>query len=299
VPGKSCHSPFREDKNPSFSIYDEGRRWKDFSTGEGGDVIDFIERAVDSDASKAITIARELAGITETAAVPAARTTPKLHLQRLRSGTPADDISVARSRRIHPGAVSLGASLGTIKYGKVCGYDCWILTDSALKIAEARRIDGKPFPAHDGLPERKAHTLRGSSKSWPAGVAVLVGKPDFRAIMFVEGGPDYLAALHLAIDVGDVLPVAMLGRGAGAKIDPAALSLLAGRAVYIYPHADPDGGGAASARTWAAQLHNAGCVVRIFNFAGLKRKDGKPVKDLNDAVLIADEHRAELHALLP
>ena len=35
-PGQSCRSPFREDRNPSFSIYDGGHRWKDRGTGLGG-----------------------------------------------------------------------------------------------------------------------------------------------------------------------------------------------------------------------------------------------------------------------
>ena len=36
-PGRSCRSPFREDHNPSFSIYDSGHLWKDHGTGLGGD----------------------------------------------------------------------------------------------------------------------------------------------------------------------------------------------------------------------------------------------------------------------
>jgi hypothetical protein len=36
-PARSCRSPFREDRNPSFSIYDGGRKWKDHATGEGGE----------------------------------------------------------------------------------------------------------------------------------------------------------------------------------------------------------------------------------------------------------------------
>jgi len=44
-----CHSPFREDKNPSFSIYGDDRRWKDHATGEGGDVIDFAMAACNVD----------------------------------------------------------------------------------------------------------------------------------------------------------------------------------------------------------------------------------------------------------
>jgi 5S rRNA maturation endonuclease (ribonuclease M5) len=39
------HSPFRDDRNPSFSISQQGRKWKDFSSDEGGDCIDFYQRA--------------------------------------------------------------------------------------------------------------------------------------------------------------------------------------------------------------------------------------------------------------
>ena len=46
-PSLSCRAPFRPDKSPSFSVYDDGRRWKDHGTGEGGDVIDFIANAFD------------------------------------------------------------------------------------------------------------------------------------------------------------------------------------------------------------------------------------------------------------
>lgn len=39
------HSPFRDDSNPSFSISQQGRKWKDFSSDEGGDVLDFYQKA--------------------------------------------------------------------------------------------------------------------------------------------------------------------------------------------------------------------------------------------------------------
>jgi hypothetical protein len=34
--GNPVSSPFRDDRDPSFSIYDEGRRWKDHGTGDHG-----------------------------------------------------------------------------------------------------------------------------------------------------------------------------------------------------------------------------------------------------------------------
>jgi 5S rRNA maturation endonuclease (ribonuclease M5) len=39
------HSPFRDDSNPSFSISQQGRKWKDFSSDEGGDCLDFWMKA--------------------------------------------------------------------------------------------------------------------------------------------------------------------------------------------------------------------------------------------------------------
>ncbi len=41
-PGKSCKAPHREDRSPSFSVYDEGRKFNDFGTGEKGDVVAFL-----------------------------------------------------------------------------------------------------------------------------------------------------------------------------------------------------------------------------------------------------------------
>lgn len=41
----SCKSPFRQDRNASFSVFDDGRKWKDHATGEYGDIVDFIAKA--------------------------------------------------------------------------------------------------------------------------------------------------------------------------------------------------------------------------------------------------------------
>ncbi len=43
--GRSCRSPFREDRHASFSVFADGRAWKDFTTGEAGDAVDFIAKA--------------------------------------------------------------------------------------------------------------------------------------------------------------------------------------------------------------------------------------------------------------
>jgi hypothetical protein len=47
-------SPLRDDdRSPSFSIYDQGRRWKDHATGQGGDSFDFYQAFKQMDAKRA------------------------------------------------------------------------------------------------------------------------------------------------------------------------------------------------------------------------------------------------------
>ena len=313
LPGQarvSCRSPFRPERQPSFSIYDSGRQWKDHGTGEGGDAIDFLARACHLDVAEATRRFLVLAGVTLNSGFPPAarrsagshsRPATKLQLPPLHQGSPAELQAVARHRHLSTQAVSLAQSLRTLAFGNVCGHPCWILGDEAGRLAEARRLDGRPFPAQGPLGERKAHTLRGSRKDWPCGTAVLRRHPSCRIVMLVEGGPDYLAALHLllALDRWDILPIALLGRSTGTRLCPQALALLAGRHVRLYPHADADGGGTHAAQGWAQQLHQHGCTCDFFNFTALHQTDGTPVKDLNDAVLTRSDQLPELAALLP
>ncbi len=282
-----CRSPFRPDKTPSFSIYDGGRRWKDFASGAHGDVIDFIAAARQVDVREATRLFLELAGVprkTSAPPPPRAQQQPCLPVPR-DTGTAEMRQQVADTRQLAPDAVSLALGLHTLTFGTVRGFPCWILTDDEGRIAEARRMDGLPFPAEGTLGQRKAHTLPGSRKSWPVGVAALRRLPNIRTLLLVEGGPDYLAALHFAVtlDQWDVLPVAMLGRGT-TTIDPEAVELMRGCRVRVYAHRDADGGGLASARAWASQLASqGGCEVDIYQFDDeLQRTDGRPVTDLND-----------------
>jgi len=43
--GKPGKSPFREDHNASFSVSEDKRLWNDFTTGKGGDPMDFLQEA--------------------------------------------------------------------------------------------------------------------------------------------------------------------------------------------------------------------------------------------------------------
>jgi hypothetical protein len=62
APGKSCKSPFREDQHASFSVYEEGRKFKDHGDGAQGDVIDFLALARRCPMEEALAVARERIG---------------------------------------------------------------------------------------------------------------------------------------------------------------------------------------------------------------------------------------------
>jgi len=57
------HSPFREDKNPSLSIFGDGRRWKDHGSGDGGSVVDFVATAKNIPGRKAVREVLRLADL--------------------------------------------------------------------------------------------------------------------------------------------------------------------------------------------------------------------------------------------
>ena len=56
-------SPFRDERHPSFSVYDEGRRWRDHGTGDHGDSFDFYQHATGKSAKDAFVEFIELAGL--------------------------------------------------------------------------------------------------------------------------------------------------------------------------------------------------------------------------------------------
>jgi ABC-type dipeptide/oligopeptide/nickel transport system ATPase subunit len=61
----SVKSPFRDEKSPSWGIYEKAGRWKflDHGTGEGGDEIDFIEQVENIDRKAAIKRFCDMAGV--------------------------------------------------------------------------------------------------------------------------------------------------------------------------------------------------------------------------------------------
>jgi hypothetical protein len=308
-PKASCRSPFRDDKRASFSIFDEGRQAKDHATGEDFDGPAFLAKALGLSTGEALERFVAMAGVHATdcdaCSLNEAKNTPhdsarsKPHLSRFQLPLAAELEAIARDRALDQAAPSIAKRLGCLKCGHVCGYDSWILTDPLGWNAEARRFERLTYPAHGELSERKAHTLKHSSKSWPVGLGVdrtLVERAALVAV--VEGGPDYLAAWHFIYRARhwDVLPIAVLGRSIHG-LHPDALALLRSKRIKFFPHVDPDDGGLLQIEIIGEQLRAIGCELSYFDFSGLRTRGGAPVKDLNDAAQLDQSQFRELEEL--
>jgi hypothetical protein len=64
-PKRSCQSPFREDRNPSFSVFQQGGFyfWRDHALGIGGDEVGFLTHRHQCDKHEAILAYHNLAGV--------------------------------------------------------------------------------------------------------------------------------------------------------------------------------------------------------------------------------------------
>ncbi len=312
LPGKAqsvrcpwLHRHSHRDSKPSCSIYAGGTRIHCFVCGYDLDGPAFLKQWKSIPNAQAIKDFIGLAADKPIVLNPSTKiVSPKMVCADLHPLSEADKEQIARDRVIDVAAVRWACELGVLGLDTVCSCRSWVLVDTSKRIAEARRIGGLNFPGMANLQERKAHTLKGSDKSWPIGASLLHQYSDVRAIMLVEGGPDFLAALHFLhlFNAQGIIPIAMLGK---AEIHPDAVRLIRGLRARIYPHNDPDGGGLKAANQWAVQLRQVGCQVDLFRIDGLSRTNGQPVKDLNDLTTIDAMHLQnpdqllKLQSLLP
>lgn len=243
-------------------------RWKDFATGDHGDMIDLWRFSRNVDARTAISECRQWLGLSD-AFVPVPRaprpSAPTSHapsfawteLQRtMRRGLPGDVAALAALRRFpYTEGLQLASDAGQLWFGDV--YDDgafrpgWILTDATRRTAQARRMDGECWIGIGA----KSKTIAGCDPKWPTGISEAAAHPE---IAFVEGGPDFLAAWYfiwLADAVDRIRPVTMFG--AANPIHADALPLFAGKTIWLHPHNDGGAGSQAAVR-WSEQLRQAG-----------------------------------------
>lgn len=277
--------------------------WRDFAGADDdkGDLIGLWQKARGVSLSAACQEALDWMEVPESVrnqdrpAPPKREPTPKAPDQRwielqstMRAGTMEELRTLAALRKLPSIAgLELATRHGHLWFGQVHDHGerhpAWLLTDSARRNAQARKLDGQPWIFDGQRKPAKSKTIWGTDTHWPVGI------PDATTtdIAFVEGAPDFLAAwemIHRKEATARMRPVAMFG--ASNSIHADALSLFEGRTIWMFPHNDPEG--MKAAKRWGNSLMDAGALaVEFYNFAA----DG--LKDLNDLVTADGEAEDE------
>jgi hypothetical protein len=296
-PSRSCRSPFRDERNPSFSVFAGGYAWKDHGTGDGGDSVTFIQLAEGVSNADACRKIIGYAGGRH----PLSRPQKKVSKRKRRKPKlpvyiepTAQKQQLAELRNVSSNAIDICIDRGLLRFGKWKEQSVWFVTDQTSRNVQARRLDGKPW----NQIKAKAWTLPNSEASWPIGLNESLPYP---IVLLVEGGPDLLAAAHFIYCENrekEAAFVAMLGASQRLKSD--ALTALSGKRVRIFSHDDKSG--YSSTQRWANQLRNVEAVVDAISFDGLIQTDGPDVGDLNDLCNVhADvfEKHEEIQNLVP
>lgn len=297
----SARCPFHDDSHPSFSVHGLSHRprWRCHAGCGGGDEVDFIAKAECLEKGAAFRRWRQLAenrcSVQMLTRVEEQRPSKACLPQDFRWGSDSEMVTVARLRGVSNRAVFEMRERRVLGVGTVCGQPCWIVTDPSGYCAEARRLDGLMFPGFKGGGPRKAHTLRGSSKTWPVGLGIDAAK-DFNKFLILEGSADLVAGYHFAVEGGDWLPIAVLGASV-RKLHQEAIHAFRGKHARVVPHVDVAGFDALE--FLCTQLERSGCSdIEWVDLRGWKKADGSVVKDLNDCVALCSSDQPRLEGLL-
>jgi len=272
APTSSCCSPFRHDLKPSFSIYGEGRKWKDHGTDEGGDVVEFVKTALGGyrEARKWFQMKQRRGGCVTPLPIKATvgedsnpPVEPRRPVLDLEVGTAGDWRRLAHSRGLSISGICDVVGSGILGFTWWDGIRCFAVTDGERRAAEIRALDGRMFPLNHGH-ESKAAPLPGVDKSWLPGSEVLSRADAEEGVLVCEGATDLLTAWDLrAHHRGDGcscgwIPVAVLGASCRTLAEECA-ELISGRRVRLC--FDSDEAGAKAAKHWGGMFSELGCIV--------------------------------------
>lgn len=268
IPKGTVKSPFRDERQASFSVHSDGKAWKDHSTGESGDVIEFVRHALGGcDYNSVRKWIGERLGIERFDCVPApSKPTKKLESKKviqwpagIRDGNTGAWVAFATSRGIAQSTAWVLVKSGIVRPCTLDGHDCYIVTDGSYRAAEIRRVDGTPFGAS------KAYPLRGVDKSWLPGVELLRQAPQETGVLITEGATDLLAAVDLYARyrrnngrTESWQSVTLLGASC-RTLHPEAIELIRGRYVRLVP--DADDAGDRMREHWENLFRRLGCTV--------------------------------------
>lgn len=280
LPGKAnrtCRSPFRDDKNASFSVWktSTGDKWRDHGTNETGDVVDFYAKAKDLSVGKAIGELYSLQNISIPPATKEIKTNGDKQAMTWRKPNVEECGRLAKLRGLDASVFDLAGRMGTLKVGDhpTSKERLWWLTDVSGHASEGRTFDGQACQATG----KKVAALPGSRKDFPVGLKTTNPAYDkLPHLLIVEGSADYFAGLHMSLRIGVNFSVCSM-LGAACNICDDAVPLFSGKAVCILAHNDE--AGFSAAQRWRDQIMKAeGSLVVV-----------QPLptgyKDLNDLML--------------
>ena len=269
-------SPFRQDKKPSFRIY-EGKdhlRFFDHGDASGGDVIDLwaIAKGIDvRDALHQILDylgGKELPGDRLKAPQrPAERVLAPREVEtagdaiqwpeNLKPPTEDECRQLGVLRSLSPEAFFLAGRLGTLLMGDQRGQRLWITADQRMRSAARRRLDGQPL---EGIGKKSA-SPKGAPRDWIIGTQTANSALDaLKTILVVEGEGDYYAGLQIAIESEINFKVLAILGAATKTFHAEALEQFRGATVSIIPHNDRSGIGEKAAIKWANQIQALGAI---------------------------------------
>ena len=273
-------SPFRQDRHPSFSVFNNGKKWKDHATGESGGIVDFYRMARPVSRDQAF---REIINIFGTqchsrrASKSRQRAIGQIQVGKGCINIPEFSWDIGKAKIL---SAQRGYNIDALKFAYDCGcfgfcdyyrQNAWMITDNAALAAQVRRLDGKPWNAGN-----KAITIKGSNAIYPIGIAAA---RSHNYVCMTEGSTDFLACFHFAY-VNDlekmIAPISMLG--ANQHIGNEFLPLFNGKDVLIIP--DHDKAGHKALRKWGDAISGYARTVSYFDF-GKCQDTGLPhAKDL-------------------
>lgn len=328
-PGKCCHSPFREDKHPSFSVFADGRRFHDHACGDSGSVLDFIQLALDSPLSEALAWAREKCGgenpspryqkSTPLGTSDAGGTTGTWrNVSEQSRRTPGYTVSLnpgraapnhqekgsvkfrprmrkARSDELAKLASLRGYALDTLKCAEACGLlafaNIWGRVAWMVCDPCGRIAEGRRL---DGLPwEAYGSMPARKCHAWGGQKnwpVNLEAAAQFPKLAFVEGGPDTLAAFEIVRREGAVDSVGVVGMLGASNTRLDVRALPFFQGKQVRLFPHADEAGQRAAREWSRMLWDAGAAhVDAFDLSGIVRRDGLVGKDLCDLLNISPD----------
>lgn len=277
-PKKSCRSPFRQEKSPSFSVFEDSGvwLWKDFAQNQGGDVVSFVAQAKNcgqSDAAKWLIDQAGQGFVAKPQIMEQESESKKsgLIMPTTDRGTYSDVVKLQKLRDLPMNAgVEILLNRGLLRFCDIPDVGrCWIVFDSSYLNAQVRTLDGSLI--HGKL---KAKSLKGSQ----AGRAIGIQEAQrFKSIWIVEGTPDLLAASTMAFMQGKTSETGFVCiTGASNQIHGDDLPAFTDKHVTIFGHHDQNGAGQEAAKKWARQIGKFAKSVKIM----MPEKPG----DLNDIV---------------